>query len=543
MAKTQIVRYDNFKAGEFGNLGASAAPENSFTGVNIMRYRSGLIGPRPGFRLLTDIAAVAGKVWGLRGVGSRIVYGQARTVNGFTWSRSSAAVSAVTNFTDTVSGSTNVISSAAPANPPCQIIQYGKKAVISVAGFNTYLINATAGTSQRFTDSMGGKVVAVSGERVIVGNSNTTVTTSTVDQNYIRGSTDNINSWATWPTAAFYEVSSDDWEITYIDEIRNRTIIANTGQEWWTQTGDMELDPTIKRTVRADVAPAQWYNATRLGETIYFVPFGEDFPVEFIGTVTDKLRHRNLTFTKRSDNPITVSSLPSSDCIAFIEGSAAVTSSALQSGGTPRMLMRMNDTWTYHRLGISSSLGTVSDSIPTLVTPASQGGLAFNDNPFILCDGGDTSTIPKFYVFDPVLDRPGKVADTTAAPGDGSDTTPVTAEVSFPEYWTPDGQEVIVRSVSVDFAKWNWGNAGKTNHFDVEIKSLHRDNTSGTRTSQVVSFDEDCAKTTADETPDRRIFRVGDQGVGHGFILRFSNIRGVAFRRVIVELNLDPRRQ
>ena len=636
MAKTTIVRYDNFTKGEFGNVGASAAPQNSFTGINVMRYRNGLLGPRPGLKLLNLTNNATGAIWTMRGLGDSIVFGQGDTVRQFEFSKTNASTAIkglsklVGKFTVTIAvpgvltltahglSNTNevylsttgalptglvagtkyfVVSAAAntfslsltsggaaitttgsqsgvhtiardtrtilgstpsSASTPFQVAQFGKNGYLSIVSDAAYEIDpnntivpatsSTLGTVRKYASSVGGKVVGISGERLIVGNTNADSTSTTVDANLIRASTGTEVSFDLWPAGAYAAVSSDDWEITYIDELRNRTVLANTGQEWWTITGDLELSPTIRRTIRADLAPGDWYNASRLGEIIYFVPFGEDFPVEFLGTVTDKFRYQALTFTNRTNEPasssvkIVAASLGSADCLAFLEATTFATDATQQLGGTPRMLMRWNDTWSYHRFEVPTP--SVS-GLAAFLSPVSQGSRAFSDNALIMTDGGGVGVSPSFYAFNPVLDRPGFTTDNLAQPGDGS-TSALEAEISFPEWWSPSGEEAIVRSISVDFVKWNYNSSGsETCHFDVEVTALHRDNTSGTRTSATVSFDEVTSKTTASNsgTTDRRIFRIGDQGVGHGFILNFSNIRGIAIRRVIVEVNLDPRRQ
>lgn len=514
MARTKVVRFDDFTGGEFGNVGASAAPDKSFTGVNMMRYRNGLLGPRPGLKNLDVTSAPTGVVWGMKGVGSYVVFGVSNTVYKFSYP-SPGAVSSV-----------GTLSSGAPGAgvQPCQIIQFGADGYLSVKDDKCYKLDPAGGTVTQYASSVAGHAVGIFNERLVVAG-RAGANSSRVDAS--AGGLD----FTTWPAAANFDISSPDWDAIYVDELRNRMVIANTGSEWWTMTGDIELAPTIKRTPREDLAPGAWYNVARMGESVFFAPAGEDFPVQFTGTVTDKDRFEHLHFTGSAGNPVVAAALQGAGFVSFVEN-AAVTTSTVQLGGTPRMLLFGNGVWSYHLLGVATS---------KFVSPVSEGGLAFASNPLILTDGGGASDAPVFYSFDPYLDRPGKAGDTTAQPGDAS-TTPLTASVSFPEWWTPDGSEAIVRSVSIDFAKWDTGSSS-TNHFDLNVTALHRYNSSGIRASTTHSWDEAASSTLADETLHRQVFRMGDQGVGHGFQLAFTNVRGVALRRVTVEVDQDPPRQ
>lgn len=59
--------------------------------------------------------------------------------------------------------------------------------------------------------------------------------------------------------------------------------------------------------------------------------------------------------------------------------------------------------------------------------------------------------------FDHALDRPGNLGDKWSAPGDAGSPNPVAGQVAMPAYFEPIGRQVRVRSVIIQFRKWNMG--------------------------------------------------------------------------------------
>lgn len=500
MSRTRIVTFDNFRGGEFGDLGASAAPRHTFHGNNVLVYRNGLLGPRPGLKRLTPAGMPVGVVWAFRGLGEKlanaVVVGVGASLYGFTYSPLGAVV--------------NLGAVAATPAVVAQLIQNGILGYCVVLGDKTYQINPGSAVVNALASSPGGRTVAQYGARLIVAG-----TTANPNRVYYSAADDPTS----WPALNYFNVGNTTWAIVHAEESRNRLALANTGQELWILSGVPGVNDSLKRTPRGDLAPSDWFNVARLGESLWFVPFGEDFPVEFTG-ITDKLAFRHLRFTGGAGNPVAVAALAGSDVVCFVE-----------AGGSGRMMVLNNGVWTYHALGVTTS---------KLVSPVSVGGISYSQNPLLICDGGAVGVAPKVYLWSPTLDRPGKVSDTLAQPGDDS-TTPITATIDLPEWRTDDNSEALVRAVSVDFVKWNTGSAS-TNHFDIKVVALHRYNQAGTTTSKTQSFDEDPAKTTEDAQRDRRVFRFGDQGVGHGFQIQIRAMRGTAIRGAYAKVELDPAR-
>jgi hypothetical protein len=501
----ETVVFDSFRGGEFGQRGASGAHADSFTGRNVMVFQDGAIGPRPGLKEISPSGMVQGTVWGFVGLGRSatrgVIFGVGNTVYGFTYD----PLGAVTPL-GTLSGGT-------PSVTPVQLVQHGNLAYLVVKGDKGYKVDPSIPSVTALTQFPGARVLGVYGERMIAANTN-----ANPNRVYYSAAAD----FATWPALNYFDVGAVQG-ISHVSEARNRLAIANAGNEWWALSGVPGVNDTLRRAPRSDLSPFEHNHVSRLGESLWFMPCLEDFPAQFTGAVTDKLRYRYLAFADGAGVTAAnggAAALAASETLVFTQGTAG------------KMLVLHNDVWSVH---------TIPVGIGPLVVPVGDQGVGVTNAVLLLCDGGGVGVAAKFYVWKPTLDRPGKVGDAEAQPGDAS-TTPLTANLYLPEWWARDGREALVRSVTVDFAKWNTGSSA-TNHFDLTVRALHRTGIASHKDSTVQRFDEAASLTTTDRQPDRQVFPFGDQGSAHGFQLRFDALRGVAIRRVSVQLELTDARR
>jgi hypothetical protein len=144
-----------------------------------------------------------------------------------------------------------------------------------------------------------------------------------------------------------------------------------------------------------------------------------------------------------------------------------------------------------------------------------------------------------FYTWRAYNDRPAFTSDTFGQPGDGS-TTPFVARFTLPEWYAPDGGELSVTEVVVDFTGWNTGSPS-TNHFDVVVRGvrLYEDGES----SATVSFDEAGSNFSTSGTRRRKRFSFsGAAPEGNGFQITIDNIRGVAIHKISARVMIsEPR--
>jgi hypothetical protein len=159
--------------------------------------------------------------------------------------------------------------------------------------------------------------------------------------------------------------------------------------------------------------------------------------------------------------------------------------------------------------------------------------------------GADTVTgaasEANYYQLRMDLERPGQVGGDLENPGDASDT-PIDAYFHTKVVRHPQGREMCVRKVLVEFQKWDSGL--ETNSFTVEVRTYGRNANDGLYT-QTQPWSEDASETTAgaDGEQDVHQFNFGAHGYGTGFQIGITDIVSVAIRRITVEVDVTDGRQ
>lgn len=502
-----VVSFTDFSGGEFGDLGPTGCKDNQWTGNNVMLYKDGSVGPRPGVKVFSPTGGIAGPLWAMRGIGQvgsndfNMVYGQGQLVKRFNFSGGATITTGTVSIT--VTNTT-------------QIIQSGPLGgVMPIYGSQVYVMDGT-NPPTALGSSPGAYVATLYGVRVVVGN-----TSANPNRVYYSAAvTTTAVGSATFPATNFFDVGVANWGVTYTDETRQRLTITNQGGEFWGLSGVPGVNDVLRRQPRGDLSPARWYHAVRVGESIWFLPFGEDFPVEYTGATVDKLKYKYLRFTGGDTIDRMAMAIPALDIVAFYE-----------VGGSNRALLRANDAWSYQTFGVTTRFAS----------PWTTGGAYMDyDLPILMSDGGTAAAAPNFYSWQPSLDRPGKTGDTYAQPGDNS-TTPLTASMSSRYWFGTNDKDIQVTEVTIDGFTWNTGSAS-TNHCDVQVRSLFRYGDVPYADSVVQSFDQAASLTTSDRQDCR--FRATNPGAPYaqGFQIILSAMRGFAVRRIRVEYVETARR-
>ncbi len=504
------ITFADWSGGEYGDLGPTGAKDNMFTGSNVMVFKDGTVGPRPGIvqTAIVGTSTATGMLWACRGIGSsdgnhKVVIGQGQLVKRITPLTPSAGFLTTGTVSITVTVTTQVVQTST------------SQAVIPIYGSNVYVTDGT-NPPTGLASAPGAAVAIPYGSRLMVANApgaaNRVYYTNAITTSAIAN--------ATFGATNFFDVGFGAWPITHLDETRQRLTIPNQGGDFWGLSGTPGVNDVLRRQPRGDVAPIKWYQATRVGEGIWFLPFNEDFPVSYTGAITNKLQYKYLRYTGGNGLEHFVTSLPAYEAVLIYE-----------VGGNNRALQLANNIWSYHTFGVTTRFAT----------PLTVGGPGSDyDGPLLLTDGGSDAGSPSFYFYDPALDRPGKTSDLFAQPGDNS-TTPLTASMSTRYWWTPNDKDVQVTEITIDGFTWNTGSAS-TNHLDVQVRSLFRFGDVPYTDSVVQSFDQPASMTTADKQDAR--FRATNPGAPwcQGVQIILSNMRGFALRRIRVQYKEGPSR-
>jgi hypothetical protein len=488
----KLVLFDRYDGGEFGSLGAWKAPANSFTASNMLVNRLGELMVRPGLKNISPSGLSTGVVHGFGGVGvptADLWFVQGTAVHTFS--------------SDATNLRTAAVALAEIPSEPINAKVDTNTALLASTSDKIYRLTPAATplpTLAALTDSPGANNVAVYGDRIVAGK---------IDGSFgyrLRFSdAANPNSW---PAANFIDIG-DGWHISGLFSQRQHLLIVKQAG-MYVLTGVPGVNPVLRKVSNRGGGESPFMSFMHPDNTLWYSD-GGSHPQSFNGSVTRDYSHLSLggSLSSGTTNPPVV-------------GITGFTNPALgvmffrDSGNTA--MLNQNGVWTSHTFGVNTTGYT-----------AEHGQYVY------LCDGGAVGVAPKFYAFNPSSDTPGIEGGDRMKAGDDSSTA-LTGTVTFPEWWATDGDEVMVRSVIVDFRTWATGSA-TTNHFDLAVSALRRYQAGSAQASTTVSFDEAAASSSATGTLQRRIFGFGEQGIGNGFQLAFTNCRGMAIQRIEVILS------
>jgi hypothetical protein len=494
MARSVVV-YDDFKGGEFGNLGAWKANRNMFTAQNILVNMQGELMVRPGLANRTPAGVAAGTVQGFGGVGVPTAdawYVQGNTVRVFDILSG--------NNLDTATGTL----SGTPTSPVASFVSTNVTYLTALGLTTSYVLNTVPATPTltALTGAPAGRAICVYGDRWIIGDIE-----SSLDQRIRFSDAANPNSW---PAANFIDVG-DGWGIRALRPQRQHLVIAKqTG--FYNLTGVPGVNPVIRKISETHGPYKPLDMITSPDDMVYWWPGGTTQPGVYNGS--------QARLFKYLDNQLVESgageTIPANTGVAradhrFVSGTVMVDDNS-------KCILSRDGIWTYHTFGVATS-----------------GFIAQDSGRLLICDGGAPAVAPKFYIWNHWADTPGIVGGDQMMPGDDS-TTALSGNVTFPEWWAENAGEVRVRDVIVDFRSWNNGAANNL-HFDLRVDSLRRYDGSSPQASNTVSWDDSPGNSSSTGTIRRRIFGFGEQGVGNGFQLVFSDMRGIAIQRVEVVLD------
>lgn len=500
----QTVVYNDFSGGEWGSLNEYKRQKNMFTASNMLVNREGELVVRPGLRDRTPAGVVAGVVhgvgfhgvplkdaWYIQGTTVRIFsIGGGNNLGNATGALASIPTSPVDVATDT--------NSSFFASPSDKI----------------YRVDSVANSVAGLTGSPGAFVIGgYYGDRIMVGD--------------INGSNEFRVRWSDGPDAAGAKQPNswtstnvvdvgDNWGIKGLYSQRQHLLIAKQAG-YHIMTGVPGVNSVIRAQQNFPGPYLGLHSAMGPNDIVAILPGDNTYPAFHNGAGLKQFQYLDNHLTATRD--IT---FPPTHGVAMCSGTNQGFYFFQHSGN--KGMAWHNNVWTYH---------TFDQTISGYVSKQGHGQFVY------LCDGGSASVAPKFYIWNPHIGTPG-FADGTGhtQPGDNS-TSLLTANVTFPEWSSDDGDEVLVRSVIVDFRTWNTG-AANTNHFDLSVEAKNLYDTTSTRASNTVSFDQAQASSSTSGTEQRRIFGFGEQGVGSGFQLHFTNVRGIAIKQVTVVLDRAP---
>jgi hypothetical protein len=148
---------------------------------------------------------------------------------------------------------------------------------------------------------------------------------------------------------------------------------------------------------------------------------------------------------------------------------------------------------------------------------------------------------PVIAAFSYNLDRPGHTTDANAAPSDLGSSELVLGSVSMPSWFEPQGRQVKVKSLVIQFRRWPSGLDTTTNRMQVRVDCLGKYG-GGTELGEPQEWIEASLRSPVDGADDSWRVNVGAQGYGNGFQINFLGLAGVAIREVVAIVDVKQGR-
>ena len=521
----QVVVYDDFSGGEFGDLPPHQVQPNMWSGVNVFLTRQGRLSLRPGVRWLNPALPLDSldNVVGAGFIGSPasshwVAYNDVslltpatvrfRNLNSSTWDASRDMVFTV-GTADLVPGFTGIEVATETAyfiNPGHAMWRYD---------VNGTGVPATTQLTLPFTPD---RAIAKYRDRLFVSAGSRVYYSDAADFN-------------TFQSDSWFEVGFGP-HVRWMGWQRDVLIIITQDSAIWEYRGTPGRD-SLRRAYRGERHPWVFYSgrAQVLGnDDVVFVPVDRDHPSYYRNGQLTELDHLTaMAGTVSQNDPEDVQSvrLHRDDEVMFTFGA-----STHPSTGNRRSLMKRNGAWCF----IDWHHFIFTDAPITPFMSSDQQGLVYQT--------GEQNNIMS-WTWDSNLDRPGFDSDTYAQVGDryaDADFSNIDAHFRLPDWWAAPGESVTVKEVLVDFIKYETGQT-VTTHFDVELHQLSLGQ-SGSVETQLLAFDETNAGIGGgvDGVRDRHKALVPvEANIGTaGFFIKLDNIRGVAIEQIRVRIEIEP---
>lgn len=521
-----VLEFNDFGGGDYGSLEAWRAPKNSFSATNLLVYRSGELGVRPGLRDVTPTNA-AGDVGCIGGM-----LENSFTVS-YVWYKNGTAVQ---RFQPSVIPATTVSTASGAftgASSSSFAVPSGEVYYIVTDSEGVYRYDPPGNALTTLAAARDGRSVAQYGDRLMVGGPVTNVLYYSAPDNF----TDFVGA-----TAGTILVGDSEDPITALLPQRNHLLIFKGSGGIYLLTGVPGVNETLRQVTRHLGVQNQDAVGRSINERVWFHNVKSVFPSSFDGAQVkdwDRIELPNV-----GGNGVTaIGQFRSEDMDGIVIYTQPFAAFQVGVNSAP-LWIRSRGIWTKHSFGATINADIESDNgygdtVEVFFASAEAHALA-RITPTFTWYATPSGGIA-FYSLSPLMDRPGTEYQIDgSAPERAGDlsSAQVSGSVTFPEWHAEAGQEVRVRDVIVDFRKWKTGGS-LTNHFDLTVSAL-RTYDAGTVDSQTLEWDEPDTYGGATGTLERKTFSFGDQGVGNGFQISFENMRGIAIQRYFVVLETFP---
>lgn len=507
MAQDFLVRWADFSGGDYGTLDPSYPDKDQYSGQNVQRYNTGLIGPRAGLKGFTvDWGADPGTHTTASGpLGFDVKDDFLLVVLGSKTYRIPIGTGVANPFN-------------AYSTTPTQFVRYahGARTLYGLINGDLYKHNETTGAVTQISLPSGIKLSTLTrwGYYLIGVQADlpyriwhSTVTIAGPD-------------FDTWGVNNYLDVGSN-LPITTLRPLYN-TLFCGKADGWWAVSGVLGEQAYVRmRNMGNGPVDERQATVTTDNRVLYW---GQDaVPLWWNGSGIKRDRDYQLTGFSTLFAADTVVATPTGNRLIMLG----------ERSGTAGMLLHENDRWSTHLFDIPISAVAGNDVRNTTGMP--EGVVFMCQRP---TDVGDAVSIVSFATD---LDRPAHNSDSWAAPKDQGSTDLVTGQFDLPAHYDGQGRYMRTTAVIVQFRKWPTGIAGTRNELRCQVKPLGLYE-AGTINTETKIWTESSDRSDPNGTDDQIRFSFADNPMSVGFQVTFPILRGVAIRSVIAEVEVRTSR-
>ena len=525
----KIVKFDDWSGGDFGITPPWQTGANQWTGLNCIVFENGTIGPRPGLKIVPVTAMAQNAVV--------VGMGFAGTPESNWWT--AMADKLLWTFYPAFSAWHRADLDEAGASGDFDAVPTNVEGLETAAN-ESYLMSDQDGLYRVIHDNGPDTTM----HRIVPYDTVTTYEGQcitkyknwlvTADTNKIWFS-DRDDFGAYTPTSN-YTIGYGP-EVAWLGWTKDALLIVMADSGIWEFRGIPGEKATIRRLYAGGRHP--WsFSPGRMcvlpNDDVWFVPIGRDFPVRWSGSQIQEMDHLKIfegDYSVPSGEIDEVRIIPTDEddeCLVLFKDADVGTSKK-------RALLKRSNTWT--RIEWDDNNSEVGD-LGTYAATDRQGLIYIAPTTAVGAAVGGAD----LFSYDSNLERPGFASDANASTGDGH-ATHFEAWFETGEWWAPEGQEVTIKNIIVDFVKWDTG-AATNNVMKFDLYQLSSGEEEPAAALNLQSFAEarGTAASTLAGTRDRFILG-GMAGGGipsSGFKLRVWGIVGCAVQSIKIVLDQNP---
>lgn len=533
------VIFDGWEGGEYGILDPGVAGSRSkqmYTALNMIRYRSGLLGPRPGLKGIsisglpssTPLQQMDPIASGDSGLGSGPYF---------------CFMAGGEMYQVSLDSSPNCGSAYTGTNPTTFVrpIPYGGQfgSGSLILNYKDKLYSADH-TSQAWNTAPGtppeGTTIGYWGLRFYANDSDASNGDSRLYYS------DPFPGWGTWDSESYYDIGSA-YPITTLRPFRDGLLIGKASGEVYKLSGTPGTNAYVDNLTNGGAAAFEPRGLVTDADVYWYMGQNKPWPSSFNGAV-----HQHYDWI-RFINASSTTDDGTEPAYRFVEMPWIGTNDFLLLAAENGYENDGNNGALSFTKGAFSRLEWDDIDIAAWGVPLADQGATGTPNGLpqrcVLVD--DTGNSPAFYWYVGLLDRPGFSSDDYANVGDDS-TTEFDAYVETPEYFDPQGGEMRVRKVIVDWVAWNTGGANNA-RIDAQVRTVARRGAGDATDPDGIDY---TASTTILNETLSSLSTAGTQGrselqpeseFGGGFRVKLSNLRSVAIKRIIAVLEYGSGRR